>query len=685
MSKSLNQKDVRQPHYLEKELQKRVKSDSTVFDFLQRAVLDGLWYWDLENPENEWMNDEFWKLLGIDPNTKEHLASEWQDLIFEEDLQLAITNLEAHKEDPSIPYDLVVRYHHADGSTVWVRCRGMAIRNESGTPIRLLGMHTDITELMKTHEALSQSKQKLENQLTEQLRELEFQKSALDEHAIVSIADIKGNITYVNDKFCEISGYERHELIGQNHRILKSGEHSAEMYKELWRKIANGGTWNGKLKNVKKAGGHYWVWATIIPVLDENGKPTRYVSIRTDLTDQILAEERLIAAKKEAEDANNAKSNFLANMSHELRTPLNAVIGFAEFVEMGVTTHNMNPEKIGNYARSIGGAGRDLLRLINDLLDFAKIEAKQFDLSESPFLLAEEIENITSTFAVKALENNVKLKSQHEGLKYTVFGDAMRMRQVIFNLMDNAIKFSKGGEVTLKTITRLVADDHLALEVLVEDNGIGIDKERINVIFDPFAQSDSSIARDFGGTGLGLPISRHLAQLMGGDVSAISKRGIGSTFSATFVFKDLTKLHHSLSLLNSGQASGTNPQLGLSVLAVDDVETNLDVLETMLIDLDCDIFKVRNGQEAVEWARDNSPDVILMDLHMPVLDGISAAKVIKTMPGRKCDIPIFAWTADVTSKQALQASNVDWAGTIMKPTTRNSLLLALKNTVEIRN
>ncbi len=672
-------------HYLEMELQERVKSDPIIFDFIQHAVLDGLWYWDLESPENEWMNEQFWQLLGFDPSSKKHLASEWQHLIFEEDLELSIKNLEDHKNDPSHPYDQVVRYKHADGSTVWVRCRGMAIRDANGNAIRMLGAHTDITELMKTHEALSSSKQELESQLTEQLRELEFQKSALDEHAIVSIADIKGNITYVNDKFCEISGYERHELIGQNHRILKSGEHTAEMYKELWRTIANGGTWNGKIKNLKKGGGYYWVWATIIPVLDEHSKPTRYVSIRTDLTDQILAEERLKAAKKEAEDANKAKSDFLANMSHELRTPLNAVIGFAEFVEMGVTTQNMDPEKIGNYARSIGGAGRDLLRLINDLLDFAKIEAKQFDLSESPFLLSEEMTNIASTFEVKALENNVVLKSEHDNLDYTVFGDAMRMRQVIFNLLDNAIKFTKGGEVTLKTVSKTLSDDLVAIEVLVKDNGIGIDPDRIELIFDPFAQSDSSIARDFGGTGLGLPISRHLAQLMGGDVNAVSTYGVGSTFSATFVFKDLTKLHQSLSLLNNGKSTKGQSHFGLNVLAVDDVETNLDVLETMLSDMDCSIHKVRNGQEAVEWTRENTPDVILMDLHMPILDGISAAKAIKSLPEQKQKIPIFAWTADVTSKRALQDSKVEWAGTIMKPTTRNSLMLALKDTAQRHN
>ncbi|WP_025900072.1 sensor histidine kinase [Sneathiella glossodoripedis] len=389
-------------HYLEAELQERVKSEPVIFDFIEHAVLDGLWYWDLENPEHEWMNGEFWKLLGFDPNTKKHLASEWQELIFKEDLELAIQNLEKHKADPSHPYDQIVRYRHADGSTVWVRCRGMVIRDNTGKPIRVLGAHTDITELMKAQEALHESKQDLESQLSEHLKELEFQKSALDEHAIVSIADVKGNITYVNDKFCEISGYERRELIGQNHRILKSGEHSAEMYKELWKTIANGGTWNGKIKNLKKGGGHYWVWATIIPVLDATGKPTRYVSIRTDLTDQIIAEERLKAAKQEAEDANKAKSDFLANMSHELRTPLNAVIGFAEFVDMGLSSQQMDPEKIAHYAKNIGAAGRDLLRLINDLLDFAKIESNQFDLSESPFLLSDEFSNIISTFEVRA-------------------------------------------------------------------------------------------------------------------------------------------------------------------------------------------------------------------------------------------------------------------------------------------
>ncbi|WP_267879435.1 ATP-binding protein [Sneathiella glossodoripedis] len=261
----------------------------------------------------------------------------------------------------------------------------------------------------------------------------------------------------------------------------------------------------------------------------------------------------------------------------------------------------------------------------------------------------------------------------------------MRMRQVIFNLLDNAIKFSKGGTVTLNTVTSVLPDEQVAIEILVKDNGIGIEPDRIDHIFDPFAQSDSSIARNFGGTGLGLPIARQLTKLMGGDVNVTSTYGVGSIFSARFVFKDLTKLHKSLSRLDREDGSLFDSHLGLNVLAVDDVETNLDVLETMLTDMDCQIHKVRNGQEAIDWTRENTPDVILMDLHMPILDGISAAKAIKTLPGGKEGIPIYAWTADVTSKRALKASKVEWAGTIMKPTTRNSLMLALKNAQELHS
>ncbi|WP_169569392.1 PAS domain-containing hybrid sensor histidine kinase/response regulator [Sneathiella limimaris] len=680
MSKKL--KSAQTEHSLEAELQQHVQSKPEIFDFIQNTVLDGIWYFDLENPGYEWMNDQFWSLLGYDPKSDAVDTLEWKDLIFPEDAKLAEENLKNQNPEPSQLYDQILRFYHKDGSTIWFRCRGMQIPTDSGNALRMLIALTDITELKKTEEALRESKQVLETQLTEQLRELEFQKYALDEHAIVSIADVKGNITYVNDKFCEISGYTRDELIGKNHRILKSGEHDEEFYRTLWRTIANGGTWNGKIKNLKKDGNIYWVWATIIPVLDEQGKPTRYVSIRTDLTDQIVAEERAKIAKAEAEAANQAKSDFLANMSHELRTPLNAVIGFAEFVELGVTAQNMNAEKICNYARSIGGAGRDLLRLINDLLDFAKIEANQFELSEAPFLLTEEIGNIASTFAGKAEENNVRLQTVEDNLQYTVFGDAMRMRQVIFNLLDNALKFSQGGTVTIRSTARSIDESTLALEVEVKDDGIGIEAERMEAIFNPFAQSDSSIARDFGGTGLGLPISRHLARLMGGDVTAVSTAGLGSTFTATFVLKDLTKLHHSLSLLNATPSQNAAMHLGLSVLAVDDVETNLDVLETMLTDFDCEVYKVRNGKEAVEWAKEHTVDVILMDLHMPVMDGISAAREIKQLASPTKDTPIYAWTADITSKSLLQKSDIQWAGTILKPTTRNSLLLALKNTLQ---
>ncbi len=669
-------------HYLESEFLDRVSSDATIFAFLQDATLDGLWYWDLEHPEHEWMNPAFWRLLGFDPAEKRHLASEWQDLIHPDDLELATANFEAHCADPAHPYDQIVRYRHRDGSTVWVRCRGLAIRDESGRPVRMLGAHTDLTELKRAEQALIDSRRELEAEVAERTRELQYQKLALDEHAIVSVTDVQGNITYVNDKFCTISGFTREELLGQNHRILKSGEHSLEFYQDLWRTIANGGNWNGKIKNRKKEGGYYWVAASIIPFLNEAGKPQQYVSIRTDITKQVEAEEAMAAAKNEAEAANRTKTEFLANMSHELRTPLNAVIGFAEMLEYGVLK-GADAGKIEAYARNIGSSGRILLHLINDLLDFARIDADLLEIAYEPFVLAEEIDNTASAFELKAGENNVSFRLKSMVDHIIVNGDAFRMRQVIYNLVDNAIKFSQGGTVCLEAHTERGAGRALRVVVSVTDDGIGIEEEKLERIFDPFAQSDGSIARRFGGSGLGLPISRRLTRRMGGDVTVASTPGKGSIFTATFEFEDLTALSASLSKLNRRSTEQNIADHDLSILAVDDVEANLDVIEEMLTDLGCSVCKARNGNEAIARMDQQRFDLVLMDLHMPELDGVAAARLIQQKEDHR-NTPICLWTADVGARDQTRNSGVDWAGTVIKPATRDTIAHVLRRAIEQR-
>ena len=391
---------------------------------------------------------------------------------------------------------------------------------------------------------------------------------------------------------------------------------------------------------------------------------------------------QLDLARLDAEQANDAKSQFLANMSHELRTPLNAVIGFSDLLAT-LDPALTDKARVRDYAGNITQAGHHLLSLIDDLLDFAKIEARKVELSNEPFMVSEVIENIGSAFAVLAAKNDVSLEVSATETDILVNGDAVRLRQVLYNLVSNAIKFSEGGQVRIVAYADAMHGDQVRLHVEVHDSGIGIPEDRIEAIFNPFSQSDGSITRRFGGTGLGLPISRNLARLMGGDVVARSTPGEGSVFSATFELEQLPLL---APVDGDAKAAEAAPILapGMTVLAVDDVPSNRAVIQSLLTDMGCVPKVLEHAVEAIDWVRDNHVDAILMDIHMPEIDGVAAASEIQKLPGEKRDIPIFAWTADITSENLLGDSSVRWAGTLTKPLTREVLSAALNGLADKR-
>lgn len=263
--------------------------------------------------------------------------------------------------------------------------------------------------------------------------------------------------------------------------------------------------------------------------------------------------------------------------------------------------------------------------------------------------------------------------------------DAQRIRQVISNLVDNAIKFSKGGEVFVTATAERRGGDQALLTVVVEDTGIGIAPDRQDAIFEPFSQANTSISRSFGGTGLGLAISKAIANAMGGDITVESRISQGTRFTATFLLEDISAVYAEIAEREAQATQGRSSQLGLRVLIADDIDSNLEVAEALLRDLGCEVVRAHNGREAVATSRSQRFDVILMDLHMPEMDGISAAQAIAKGPGGSGaggaaggrSTRIFAWTADVTATDSLRRSGVDWAGTLLKPTTIDSLSQAL--------
>jgi len=474
-------------------------------------------------------------------------------------------------------------------------------------------------------------------------RELDNQKYALDEHAIVSITDASGAITYANDRFCTISGYSREELIGQQHRIVKSAHHPAHFYETLWHTISQGQVWHGEICNRRKNGDLYWVSASIVPLLGADGMVQQYIGIRTDISQRKQIESSLEIAKSAAEQANVAKSQFLANMSHEIRTPMNAILGMLQLLQR--TSLSLEQR---DYAGKTEGAARSLLGLLNDILDFSKVEAGKMELDHRPFRLDRMLRDVSVILASNLGDKPVRLTMDvAPDVPLGLLGDDMRLAQILVNLGGNSIKFTDQGEVKLQ-VRRLASDaGRVTLEFLVSDTGIGIAPEHREHIFDGFSQAESSTTRRFGGTGLGLAICQQLVHLMGGQLQLSSTLGEGSTFF----------FHVSLPLAEVAappSAPATVPAgtkakrlLGVRLLVVEDNKINQMVAQGLLSQEGAIVTLADNGRLGVDALMTAEPvfDAVLMDLQMPVMDGFEATRAIRAV-GRLSQVPIIAMTAN---------------------------------------
>ncbi|MBF0460544.1 MAG: response regulator [Magnetococcales bacterium] len=513
-------------------------------------------------------------------------------------------------------------------------------------------------------QALRQSEQML--QIINQ--ELAFQKRALDEHAIVSATDVTGRITYVNDKFVAISGYTHAELLGQNHRIIKSGAHPPALYQEMWTTIAHGRPWHGEIKNQARDGSFYWVSATIVPFLNEQGKPFQYISIRTDITAMKALETSLLAAKEQAEAAVRAKSAFLANMSHEIRTPMNAIIGLSYLCLQTPLTDRQQ-----DYLHKVHHAATSLLRIINDILDYSKIEAGRLDLESIVFTLEEVLSSLSSMVAWKAHEKRLAfLMETAVDMPPHLVGDPLRLGQVLINLANNAIKFTEQGEVVVATEVLHQDAARVCLQFTVRDTGLGMTPEQQAGLFQAFTQADSSITRRFGGTGLGLAISERLVAMMGGTIRVESAPGQGSrfVFAITLGVADQTRSSQETSrpqeIPHSALQTYMAALAGTRILLVEDNEINQQVARELLEQANVTVLLAENGREALDLVAREPLDGILMDMHMPVMDGLTATREIRRDP-RFAQLPILAMTANAMSGDREQCLAAGMQDHIAKP------------------
>ncbi len=502
--------------------------------------------------------------------------------------------------------------------------------------------------------------------------ELKILSRAIEQNPVsIIITNLEGEIKYANPKFTELTGYYPEELLGKNPNILKSGFTSDKEYEELWSTIKQGKEWRGEFRNKKKNGEIYFESALISPILDEKGKILHFLSLKEDVTekkkmlsDLIAAKEALILAKEKAEESDRLKTAFLHNISHEIRTPMNAIIGFSEFLN----EPKLSPEKRQFFTNIIIQSSNQLLSIITDIINIATIEAGQEKIDIKEVNIQSICKLIHEQFINNANQQQVTLSysAASPGNEPIIFTDETKLIQILTNLVGNALKFTKKGHVHFGYTIK-----ENEIEFFTEDTGIGISPDMHEEIFKRFRQVEFAATRQFGGSGLGLSISKAYVELLGGKIWLTSKPGVGSSFYFNIPLNK-NQVPQDNQLTKEFPIQLKSP---VQLLIAEDEDSNFLLLEEILADADIQIFRALNGLQAVEMCKTRQVDLVLMDIKMPVLDGCEATRQIKKIKPGLFVIAQTAYTMPEEKERALQAGCDDY---ITKPIKSGDLMALIK-------
>jgi len=490
--------------------------------------------------------------------------------------------------------------------------------------------------------------------------------------------DNDDRVQYVNQSFCEMSGYSMSEILGNKASSLILDENGKKFIDEQFEKRKKGDSDVYPLPVRRKDGGLRWWLISGAPRYNDKGELVGSVGIHLDITDQKRLEAELKLAKQKAEESSKAKENFLATMSHEIRTPLNAIIGIAELMKMNAA--NRNEDNMDTLCYS----AKNLLALITDILDISKIDSGKIELTSTPVHLPELLHRICQVFQ-QGLENNELdvVLHQSPALPKVVLGDELRLTQILNNLISNAIKFTPKGQVTISAAAENTQEGRVRINFMVQDTGIGIKKKDLTRIFEAFEQADQGKLRKYGGTGLGLNITKKLLELLGGKISVASKPGIGTTFSFSLDFEVYdqqltdTSQHHGAQRLKPDALKGKN------ILLVEDNVINQKVVGSFFIHWGMHHDIANNGKEALAHLAAKNYDLVILDLFMPVMDGFETLKILRKDPSQKT-LPVIALTASaevpVMEKAIKQGANK----CLTKPFNSQELFDAMSTLLEPR-
>lgn len=571
----------------------------------------------------------------------------WVSIIHTEDLESA-GDLWRRSIESGEEFRTELRLRRSDGEFRWHLIRALPLRDERGRIMEWVGSCTDVHDLKCVEEALVASEKR-------------FRQLADSMPQIVWTAQPDGYLDYYNERWYEFTGFDRHDGGTSWFPIMPAAD--AKRCREAWDQVVRSGKpyqieyrfWDRRTCEYR------WYLGRALPVRDEDGKIVKWFGTCTDIHEQKMIEEELRRARDAAESANYLKSAFVANMSHEVRTPLGVILGFADLLADPTTTQ----EERRSYNEILKRNGEQLSVIINDILDLSKVEAGQLSIEVEEFSVESLVDEVIDSFSMRAIEKGIQVRAEFIGSWPVDFaGDMIRIRQVLMNLVSNAVKFTHKGEVVVR-----VREEEGDLVIEVSDTGVGIAPEKQAKLFCAFSQADESITRKYGGTGLGLALSLKLAQLMKGSlVLGGSTVGSGSVFKLRLSPLPLTQTCVAASDLISLPASSTqitpSSLSGLRVLLVDDSIDNQFIIGRILRKNEAVVETANNGLEGIERALAGQFDVVLMDIQMPVLDGYSAVMRLKE---RGYDRPIIALTAHALTEMRRKCLAIGCCAHLTKP------------------
>ncbi len=581
-----------------------------------------------------------------------------------EKIKLAIREAIDKNDTIHIEYSLPT-----DKGNRWYDARFSPMITKDNNPSLVVSVSRDITKIKQLTEELDSNRQRLD--------------LALDA-SNTGLWDLKPaeNELYLNDQWYKQLGYDPENFSDEADPLsrLLHPEDRDRVNTSLDRNITQ------KIDRYQaefrlKAADDSWKWILSVGRVvgrDGNGRAQRVIGVHMDITERKLMEQELFRAKEEAENATQAKSDFLANMSHEIRTPMNAIMGMTH---LALET-DLTPQQ-HDYLKKTHGSATSLLGLINDILDFSKIEAGKMDMESVGFHLDDVLENVSTLISMKAEEKGLGLVFQTpSSIPRFLSGDSLRLGQILINLANNAVKFTEKGEIAVETALIEETEAKVVLQFAVRDTGIGLTGEQIGKLFKSFSQADSSTTRKFGGTGLGLTISKRLVEMMNGKIGVESEPGKGSSFFFTAVFGhgDEEEISARSSRKGVDEESFRSIQ-GARILLVEDNEINQQVARELLENSGFVVDIAADGQQAVEAVEKESYDLVLMDIQMPVMDGYESTREIRKNPQLK-DLPILAMSASAMTQDRENALDAGMNDHVAKPIDLNQLFAALLKWIE---